>query len=325
MTNNLAYTNSYLTQQTQLYIRNASIRRVKSTGKLGISYNTIRCYQLFYKIVEQFEAYHGSKINLEQVEKYELDSFTNWLINIKKYSINNAGQQIKILKTIATEAEKNGLTIKPHLKYISSFSKPSNDRHIHTLNFEEIERIKTLEIHDNIIQNARKWLLIGVSKGQRVSDLLALKPSQMRAANNGGLYIDIIQKKTSQFVTIGVIDPFVINILNNDFPTSISQPLFNKLIKEVCMLAKISEKVLGNKFNPVTHRKELNYYPKYELICSHDLRRSFATNYFGKIPTPILMEITGHKKESTFQIYIGVTQNKDSIADAFMEQVKKLV
>jgi hypothetical protein len=37
------------------------------------------------------------------------------------------------------------------------------------------------------------------------------------------------------------------------------------------------------------------------------------------------MEITGHKKESTFQIYIGVTQNKDSIADAFMEQAKKLV
>ena len=115
MTNNSAYTDSYLTQQTQLYIRNASIRRVKSTGKLVISYNTIRCYQLFYKIVEHFEAYHGSKINLEQVEKYELDSFTNWLINIKKYSINNAGQQIKILKTIATEAEKNGLIIKPLL------------------------------------------------------------------------------------------------------------------------------------------------------------------------------------------------------------------
>ena len=103
MSQDLAYTNSYLTQQTQLYIRNASIRRVKSTGKLGISYNTIRCYQLFYKIVEQFEVYHGSKINLEQVEKSELDSFTNWLINIKKYSINNAGQQIKILKLDITK------------------------------------------------------------------------------------------------------------------------------------------------------------------------------------------------------------------------------
>jgi hypothetical protein len=53
---------------------------------------------LFHKIIEQFEAYHGYKINLEQVEKSELDSFTNWLINIKRYSISNAGQQIEILK-----------------------------------------------------------------------------------------------------------------------------------------------------------------------------------------------------------------------------------
>jgi hypothetical protein len=37
------------------------------------------------------------------------------------------------------------------------------------------------------------------------------------------------------------------------------------------------------------------------------------------------MEITGHKKESTFQIYLGLIQNKDSIADAFMEQVENLV
>ena len=58
MTQDLAYSNSFLTQQTQLYIRNASIRRVKSTGKLGISYNTIRCYQLFHKIIEQFELNH---------------------------------------------------------------------------------------------------------------------------------------------------------------------------------------------------------------------------------------------------------------------------
>ncbi len=157
-----------------------------------------------------------------------------------------------------------------------------------------------------------------------MSDLLKLKPSQIRAVNNVGFYIDIIQKKTTQFVTIGVIDPFVISILKSNFPTPLSEPHFNKHIKEVCKLANITETVKGSKYNRESKRKELNFYPKNELICSHDLRRSFATNYFGKIPTPILMEITGHKKESTFQIYIGVTQNKDSIADAFMEHLKQL-
>ena len=30
------------------------------------------------------------------------------------------------------------------------------------------------------------------------------------------------------------------------------------------------------------------------------MRRSFASNYYGKIETPLLMNITGHSKESTF-------------------------
>jgi integrase len=65
-------------------------------------------------------------------------------------------------------------------------------------------------------------------------------------------------------------------------------------------------------------------YPKYELITSHTMRRSFATNYFGKIETPILMEITGHSRESTFLSYIGENPNKDAVADVFMERLRRL-
>ena len=54
------------------------------------------------------------------------------------------------------------------------------------------------------------------------------------------------------------------------------------------------------------------------------MRRSFATNYFGKIETPILMEITGHSRESTFLCYIGENSNKDAVADVFMERLRIL-
>ena len=80
----------------------------------------------------------------------------------------------------------------------------------------------------------------------------------------------------------------------------------------------MTEHVEGFKQNPETRRKELGIFPKYELICAHDLRRSFATNYFGKVETPILMPITGHPKETTFLSYIGANLNKDAMADAFM-------
>jgi integrase len=56
-------------------------------------------------------------------------------------------------------------------------------------------------------------------------------------------------------------------------------------------------------------------------MASHDLRRSFATNFFGKIPTPVLMEMTGHSREATFMSYIGRDPNRDAVADQFMEGV----
>ena len=42
-------------------------------------------------------------------------------------------------------------------------------------------------------------------------------------------------------------------------------------------------KILSATMSSVTKRVEFGMYPKYELIISHTMRRSFATNYFGKI------------------------------------------
>ena len=65
-------------------------------------------------------------------------------------------------------------------------------------------------------------------------------------------------------------------------------------------------------------------FPKYELITSHCFRRSFATNYYKKIPTAVLMSITGHSKESLFLSYINQREDKDANADLFMKLLKEL-
>ena len=121
-------------------------------------------------------------------------------------------------------------------------------------------------------------------------------------------------------MTVGVADPLVIEILENEFPRKVSQVAFNKEIKTLCKLAGIDEWVSGFKNNPKTRRKEIVKAPKYEFVTSHIMRRSFASNYYGKIETPLLMNITGHTKESTFLTYIGTHQNKDALADLFMKQ-----
>ena len=180
----------------------------------------------------------------------------------------------------------------------------------------ETERLRSIS---GKIKDSYNWFLIGLCIGQRVSDLMSLTSENIRLAS-GGLYVDIIQQKTKTAVTVGVSDPLVIDIIKNEFPKKVSQVVFNRDIKLICKLAGINELIKGFKNNPRRRRKELAMAPKYEFVTSHIMRRSFASNYFGKIETPLLMNITGHSKESNFLTYIGTHQNKDALADLFMKQ-----
>ena len=223
------------------------------------------------------------------------------------------------MKIILRDAEKSGLEVHPYSNYIESFKQKSSDRILHVLNPSEIKALKELQHVPEEYIDSYSWLLIGLAIGQRVSDLLKLSPNNLRKAPTG-LYIDIIQQKTRKSVTVGVVDPLVIEILENELPIKVSQVVFNKQIKSLCRMARIDELVSGFKNNPKTRRKEIINAPKYAFVTSHIMRRSFASNYYGKIETPLLMNITGHSKENTFLTYIGTHQNKDALADLFMQQ-----
>ncbi|MDB2695263.1 site-specific integrase [Flavobacteriaceae bacterium] len=307
-----------LLTQISNYIKQAPLRRLKRSGSLGLSNNSIRNLKRFYDLIQEFESDFGQSIMLDTIDHMLVNAFKEWLLTKKEYSLNNAGLQLKLLKMICKEAERMSINVNPYTRHIESFTQKSKDRVLQTISFEEIKKIKAIRNLPSTLENARKWILIGLYVGQRVSDLLALKPSQLRFIESG-VYIDINQQKTDKYVTVGVVDKEVIQILKQRFPYAISAQLFNRQIKQICQIAGIYEMVIGYKLCSKTRRKKLGTHPKYSLISSHDLRRSFATNYFGKIETPILMQITGHSKESTFLSYIVSQFNKDTYADAFMK------
>jgi len=75
--------------------------------------------------------------------------------------------------------------------------------------------------------------------------------------------------------------------------------------------------------NPKTKRKELVEKPKYELLASHDLRRSFSTHHYDKgVSVNLIMKIAGHTKESTFFEYIGKNPKKDFDAYNLLNAIK---
>ena len=308
----------HLLSQISNYIKHAPLRRLKRSGSLGLSENSIRNLKRFHVLIREFERFLNKPIVLNEIDHMLVHTFKEWLLTEKEYSLNNSGLQLKLLKMICKEAERMSIPVNPYTRHIESFTQKSKDRILQTISFEEIKTIKTICNLPSTLENARKWILIGLYIGQRVSDLLDLKPQQLRFIENG-VYIDIAQQKTDKHVTVGVVDKEVIQILKHRFPYGISAQLFNRQIKQICQIAGISDMVSGYKLCPKKRRKKLGTHPKYSLISSHDLRRSFATNYFGKIETPILMQITGHSKESTFLSYIGTQVNKDTYADAFMK------
>ena len=301
------------------FISNSATKRVHGFGTVGLAKNTIRTYKSLLRVVKAYEFEKSEQLYLNTIDKYTAESFTRFLKIDQQYSDNYSGQLLKLLKIVLRDAEKSGLEVHPYSSYIESFKQKSSDRILHILNPLEIKALKELKYIPEVLKDSYSFLLTGLCIGQRVSDLLKLTPNNLRKAPTG-LYIDIIQQKTKKAVTVGVVDPVVIKILLHEFPKKISQVVFNKEIKLLCRMAGIDQVVSGYKNNPRTRRKEIIKAPKYEFVTSHIMRRSFASNYYGKIETPLLMNITGHSKESTFLTYIGTHQNKDALADLFMQQ-----
>jgi len=281
------------------FISNSATKRVQGYGTVGLAYNTIRTYKSLFRIVKGYEFEKSEKLYLNSIDKYTAESFTRFLKIEQQYSDNYCGQLLKLLKIILRDAEKSGLEVHPYSNYIESFKQKSSDRILHVLNPKEIKALKELKHLPVAYKDSYNWLLIGLCIGQRVSDLLKLSPDNLRKAPTG-LYIDILQQKTKKAVTVGVADPLVIELLENEFPRRVSQVAFNKQIKALCKMARIDGLVSGFKNNPKTRRKEIVNAPKYEFVTSHIMRRSFASNYYGKIETPLLMNITGHSKRVLF-------------------------
>jgi integrase len=306
------------------YIQNiidtADTRKVKVKGgyKHGLSLSRKNSYIATKNILKEYEAKTKKQIHFIDINQILIDKFENWLLKTKNYAINTSSKHIANIKTVCIEAENKGIQVNSYAKQITIATESDEDRYIQTLSFSELDEIRKAEIKSEAYQNARKWLLIGCEIGQRGGDLLDITPDNIRY-KGGNMYLDIVQHKTKKPITIGIIAPHVIDIIENSFPYKISTQKLNDHIKKVCEIAKINTMTEGKIYDAKTGRKVFDKYEKHKLITTHSFRRSFCTNYYKRIPTPVLMGISGHSKESIFRVYINAPEDKDENADLFMK------
>lgn len=273
--------------------------------------------------MEKLESHLKREILIEEINEEFKHNYVNYC-NDQHYSQNTQQRELVLIKTICFHARHLGL--KTHYQLEGLKLNRQTVAHIY-LDFEELEKIKNLTLPHDYLENARDWLLISCFTGQRVSDFMRFTPEMIRTENEREL-IEFKQKKTKKLMTIPLLKQVkdVINKRKGQFPRPISEQRYNEYIKTVCELSGINAQVEGKKRTCIApegvkptrndYRDIIGTFEKWELVTSHIGRRSFATNFYGKVPTTYLINITGHSTEKMFLNYIKKS-NKDLALDSF--------
>lgn len=298
-----------LTDAIQTIIDEAPTRK-NGKGGIGLSKSRINSYTSLKNIVAEYQKQNSFKV--KDVNIKFAKGFLKYLLNTKKYQKSYALKKIADLKTVCNDASFYGIETSPQLKKIDS-NKTKNDKILY-LNPNELQAIEEVVLLNDALKNARKWLLLGCNLGQRGGDLLQLDETNFVTRNNLEV-IELKQQKTGKNVTIPVLEKTK-EIIKDGLPYKISIQKFNKHIKEICKLAEINELIQDSKITVIEKgkgnkqkRKVSGLYPKWQLMASHVCRRSFASNLYGTLPTPLIMSITSHSSEKMLLNYIG----KDSL------------
>lgn len=282
--------------------------------KNDITYNTKKKINVIKQLLLRYVDYSKKPLNLTDIDGNFKMSFEAFCLD-NLYAPNTIATAFKFIKTICNHAKSNGLNISSQLGNIKVKQTKVDNIYLTFEDLEKIQKTETEKFTDSLL-NARDWLIISCYTGQRISDFMRFTDKQIRVENGKSL-LEFTQVKTGKNMTVPLHQK-VLEILkkrDGKFPYPISDQKYNTYIKKVCEIAEINEVVKGSKKSETAedsgiYRKESNDFQKWELVTSHIGRRSFATNFYGNIPTTYLIYVTGHSTEQMFLTYIGKS-NKD--------------
>lgn len=233
---------------------------------------------------------------LEDVNYYWIEKLIELKLS-EGFAESTINKDVQHIKRILKYAELNEVKINRNAFEIKA---PTPNSISTYLNENELDLIFKYKCKTKRLENVKRLFLVGCTTGLRISDLM-----KVQNYRNNENYIEITTQKTKQSLAIP-IEPRVKEYI----PTlrGLSHPVFNRYLKELCQLAKINSLTKGYIKDPKTKKRILGTYPKYKLISSHSMRRSFASNLYGKVPTVVIMSATGHTTEKSFLTYIKKPQ-----------------
>jgi len=245
---------------------------------------------------------YNNKLTFNDVDKAFFHGFTKLLFTKYGVSTNTAAGNLSIFRAMMTACIKDGHCSKDNDTYLS-FKIKKRKTFFPYLCEADLKKLYDQEYADARIRNARNLILLGCWSGQRFGDWNKLKESSL-VNYKGRQYFQLLSEKTNEPIYIPSNKKFI-KIIKQGV-NHISSQKANPAIKEACRIAGINSKFVKPSFKKNIHVD--TEFEKWELITSHTGRRSFATNsLMSGVPKYLIMKVTGHAKEKTFDEYVQLT------------------
>lgn len=160
------------------------------------------------------------------------------------------------------------------------------------------------------LQEAINLFLLGCFTGQRYSDAIKIRKSNICRLSDGNEYIHIRQQKTGKYVYIPV-DPRAVEVLERGTPIIDSKKL-NIVIKDAGRVMGWTELTTFEvEENGIKYQSQKKYY---EYLQSHTARRTFASLAYKRgVPLQAIMAVTGHSNEEMLKRYIRVNEEEKAM------------
>lgn len=252
-------------------------------------------------VIEKFFKESRRSFSFAEWDLKALYKLKSWLIDDKGYKSSYAKKVIQFLSAVLEESFEEGLHDNTafNSKYFSVQAKESD--HI-ALTEAEVLQIANFMAPTPSLEKTRDRFVVGCYVGQRFSDLFKIDISQMYQQD--GAWMFRFKSKKVLRPTIIPIHPVVYGILEKyggKLP-AISNVKFNKQLKDLFELAGFTEMttVYEEKRGEVIPKA----YPKFKLITTHTMRRTFITNALEKgIPDTPIMDVAGITNHRTLMRY----------------------
>ncbi len=277
----------------------------------GYKNNTVKSYEQTLEHLKDYEKASKCVLDFDLDNEFYSD-FTEYMNSktyqfskkeIKHYSLNTIGKQIKNLKVFMAAALMEDYHT--NLKYKRFKVKTEITTAIY-LEIVELKSMYELDLSQSPhLELARDIFLIGCEIGQRISDYHNLQAHEIVPHENER-YIKIKQEKTKKEV-LCKITPVIEAIMNQRYggklPPKITEQKLNDYIKIIGEKAKI-DKLIKVEITRGGKRQKVHI-PKHQLIMGHTARRTFCTlKYKAGVPVHSILLLSGHSTLKEFMKYI---------------------